>query len=64
MKDVMRWLEEYALASYGLDAEEQSDATKRNIEEVGQLFGAKLGEDGLTRINALRTLGAKVTEWT
>jgi hypothetical protein len=56
MKQVMQWIEEFALASYGLDENEQVDASRWNLQEVETKFGSRLGDEGLARVAALREL--------
>ena len=57
MKQVTRWIEEFALASHGLDENQVETASRVNLGEVERLFNAQLGAAGLKRIEALRELG-------
>lgn len=57
MRNVSRWLEDYALASMGLNENEIEHAGRVTFAEVERLFTPKLSEVDLTRINALRELG-------
>lgn len=60
MQNVMRWLEEYALASAGLDEHEVRAATNLSEADVAQLVGGKGAVDpaaNAAHIMALRELG-------
>ncbi len=63
MQQVMRWIEEYAWATFGLDAKAGDVAAAANTEEakLAELFGAKVAvgpsEEAIKQIVALRALG-------